>query len=97
MIDLSRETAVSVADVPGRVPGRPHVSTVWRWINSGVRGARLETITVGARRYTTQEAISRFIQATTAATNGEPQARRTPRQRQRGIERAEADVAQAGI
>jgi hypothetical protein len=42
-------------------------STVWRWAGPGCRGVRLETFTVGARRFTTEEAYRRFIEQTTAA------------------------------
>lgn len=49
------------------VPGRPHRSTCWRWAERGVirngEKIRLETISVGGRRYTSQKAIDRFIAA----------------------------------
>lgn len=97
MIDLANETSIAVGDTPAVCPGKPHKSTVWRWVLKGVRGIRLETIVVGGKRYTTIEAIERFIAATTAKANGEPTPLRTPRQRQRAIERAERELSDAGI
>lgn len=97
MIDLSQETPISISQSPRKFPSRPHVSTVWRWVKIGVRGVQLETFVVGARRYTTHESITRFVAATTAAADGLPSPTRTSRQRQRDIERAEAELAKAGI
>lgn len=97
MQNLSAETAIAVNKAAAHIPGRPHVSTVWRWVLNGVRGIKLETFVVGCQRFTTKEAIERFITATTAKANGEPTPIRTPRQRQRDIERAERELAKAGI
>ena len=73
-------------------------STVWRWSRRGVRGISLETFSVGTRRYTTEEAFERFVQATTAAANGEQLAiSRTNRQHLSGVERAEQELAADGI
>jgi hypothetical protein len=36
-------------------------STVWRWTMRGLRGVRLETYSIGGRRFTTREAFDRFI------------------------------------
>ncbi len=97
MIELSHETAIAVNKSPAHIPGRPHVSTVWRWVLNGVRGVKLETVVVGCQRFTTKEAIERFIAATTAKANGEPAPIRTPRQRQKAVEAAERELADAGI
>src|SRR4051812_27731310 len=75
-----------------------NVSTAWRWAQRGVRGVKLETFNIGGRRWTTEEAFSRFVEATSAAASGalEPQSR-TNRQRETNISRAEAELAKAGI
>jgi hypothetical protein len=44
-----------------QIPGRPHLSSLHRWANRGVRGVKLETVRVGNRRFVTQEAIDRFL------------------------------------
>lgn len=68
-VDFSCETPVSITEASAYVPGHPHVATLWRWILRGVRGVRLESFVRGGRRFTTCEAIERFIQATTAVSN----------------------------
>jgi hypothetical protein len=40
---------------------RPSAATLWRWATRGVGGVRLETYKIGGRRYTTAEALERFV------------------------------------
>jgi hypothetical protein len=96
-VNLTGETLLTLAEAARSLPGRPHLSTLQRWRLRGVRGVKLETILVGGRRVTSQEAIERFAAATTAAADGSSLATRTSRQRQRDIDRAEAELAKAGI
>jgi len=49
MIDITTETLLSLLDAAKQLPGRPHVSTLYRWRIRGVRGVRLETVLVGGR------------------------------------------------
>jgi hypothetical protein len=42
---------------------RPNISTLHRWATRGVRGVRLETVAVGHVRYTSIEAVRRFLSA----------------------------------
>ena len=72
---------------------RVNPSTVWRWSLRGVRGVKLETFSVGARRFTTSEAFARFVEGTTAAAQGEQPKTRTNRQRDAAIAQAEAELA----
>src|SRR5947208_1991902 len=65
------ESLVTFADARQYIPGRPHVSQVYRWAMRGLRGVRLEWVQVGGRRFTSREAIDRFISAMTAAAKGE--------------------------
>src|SRR4051812_43788931 len=69
MIDIRQETIFSLADaarlpfLPQRRRGkRPHVATLYRWAQRGIRGIRLETIRVGGTLCTSAEAIQRFFQ-----------------------------------
>lgn len=66
-IDIERERPISLAEVPAFVPKRNgkkvHYSTVYRWTTKGVRGRVLESIMVGGIRYTTVEAVHRFLAA----------------------------------
>jgi hypothetical protein len=43
---------------------------MWRWAEYGVAGIRLETIYIGAVRYTSREALQRFFERVTAARTG---------------------------
>jgi hypothetical protein len=71
-IDLTRETAVALAEVP-RLPWIPrrrggrrlHIATVHRWCSAGVRGVQLEYVQVGGTRVTTVEALVRFFASLT--------------------------------
>jgi hypothetical protein len=60
-IDTTHETAVPFHEAPKHIPGRPHISTLHRWRLNGARGRRLETFLCGGRRFTTLEAIQRFL------------------------------------
>ncbi len=78
---------------------RPHPATCFRWRQRGISGIRLDTWKVGGRRETSVEAVRRFIEATTAASDS-PQAAtvsRTNRQRQKSIDRAEVELDRIGV
>jgi hypothetical protein len=93
MIDHESEQLLSMTDAAKLLPGRPDVATLWRWRTTGCRGHKLETLLFGGRRYTSREAIARFL----AAINGEPIRTESPRQRERSIERAERRAAELGV
>ncbi len=58
---LLTEKMLSLKDATKYIPTRPHIATVWRWATRGTRGVKLETILVGSQRFTTKEAIGRFL------------------------------------
>ncbi len=64
-INLENESPITLAETPHHVPKRNgkrmHYSTVYRWVTKGVRGRRLESLLVGGVRYTTIEALRRFL------------------------------------
>ena len=95
MIDLQNEEIIPLA--PKAFPSRPSIPTIWRWQGRGVGGVRLETIVIGGRRFTSREAIDRFIAATTAKRDGPPVSLRSPAARQRAILKAERELRDAGI
>ena len=70
MIDITREELISCKEAsklfpPGRRGKRPHRSTIFRWITSGARGVRLESVSLPGGRATSREAIARFLKALT--------------------------------
>jgi hypothetical protein len=96
-IDLSVEHPLTFQEAGRPLPRQPNLSTWHRWRLRGVRGVRLETVVVGGRRYTTAEAVSRFIAATTAAANREPVPIHTPRQQKVEQSRVDAGLRQRGL
>ena len=101
-IDILNEDIVSMTEARQFLRTRPHPSTIWRWYKRGVRGVKLETAVVGGRRVTSKEAIQRFVDATTAAHDSGAASPTVPiqetlRKRRAAIERAERELAKAGI
>lgn len=98
MIDVATEHLLPLSAAAREMPGGAvSVSTVHRWTNSGIRGVRLETVLRGGVRMTSHQALVKFIQATTAAADGQPMASRTPAQRRREIDRAERELIAEGL
>ena len=99
MIDIQTERLIPLAEaaaqIPGRRPGKPvGVATIYRWVDIGVRGIRLESISAGGTLCTTSEAVRRFFERVTearqagrsAGTGETPE--RTAGERQRASEAA---------
>jgi len=72
MIDLDRETPVTLAEAPRLIPAinaipgmEPrkslHPRTIYNWATRGKRGVVLETMPVGGILVTSREAITRFF------------------------------------
>ena len=99
MIDVKQEKLILLSEAPRHIPGRPNISTLYRWFQRGARGAKLETVVVGNKRFTSHEAIGRFIEATTNNSPGAsaPPSRSTSRQREAAIRKAERELERAGI
>ncbi len=60
---LFDETMIKMKDVPPLLPGNPSYSTVMRWTKQPVVGVILESVWVGGIKYTTKEAVGRFIES----------------------------------
>ena len=71
------------------------LQTLHRWRLSGVRGTKLETILIGGSRFTSAEAIRRFVAAQNPAESAAPGI--TGRQRKTMAETANRLLAEAGI
>jgi hypothetical protein len=102
MIDITRETLLTLAQAADELPRRrrgkkTHLSTLYRWATAGCRGVRLETLQIGATRCTSREALQRFFEALTAPAQARadgphcitaPPVYRSPARRLRDSERA---------
>jgi hypothetical protein len=84
--DLRDETKVSLPDLAKRLD--VHISTVWRWCLRGVRSHRLESFSIGGRRYTTGEAFARW----SGLINGSTPPIRTSSQRAAALRQADRDL-----
>jgi hypothetical protein len=79
MIDLTTESLIRLHDVGNYIPSsragkRLGKAVAFRWALRGVRGTKLETLKVGGCRFTTVEAIQRFV----AALNPNPASANKP-------------------
>lgn len=97
MIDITKETPLSLAQAAKALPGRPHLSTVWRFATRGVRGVRLNSFMSGGRRFTSVEEIHRFILATTAAAGIERQPKPLEHHQNEADELARQDLYERGF
>lgn len=91
-ICIASEDLVTLPQAGRYVPGGPSASTIWRWHLRGIRGHRLEATLIGGRRYTSRQAIERFLRAINGASAAAPSAARL-----RAISAAEAELDAAGI
>ncbi len=103
MIDSLSETLISLADVPAQLPERrggkrPHVSCIYRWAQRGCKGVKLEVLQCGGTKVTSLEALQRFYERLSAASNGEPKAllSGSVKRRQRAADNATKELEAAG-
>lgn len=94
MLRQSEKLLPLVAAVEQATGTRPHLSTVIRWATRGCRGVRLETAFVGGRRFTSVDAVRRFVEAGTAQSGATMTSRPTPHQAAVGADRAAARLKQ---
>ena len=95
MIDASTENLIPFQQAGRRIPGNPSVCALHRWRLNGVRGAKLETLLCGGTRFTSVEAISRFIASQNRDEPSTPAL--TASQRQRQAQTANRLLQEAGI
>lgn len=61
-LDLLTEDTMSLAEAAEVV--NVHVATIHRWRSRGLAGIQLETLRLGGKIVTSQQALTRFIQNT---------------------------------
>lgn len=90
------------------IPGRPCVPTVWRWCRNGVMArngerVRLQHWRCGGRLFTSQAALLDFFSRTAAQdlehfdARAEARTGHVSERREKEIERANRELAEAGI
>lgn len=104
IINFSAEDAFPLSHALKLLPktrrGRsPHVSTIFRWAQRGLKGVRLETISIGGVRCTTREALQRFFARLTENGNhcGDGEARPQAAPARRHADQVAAEPAQLGL
>jgi hypothetical protein len=67
LINVAEEDLIPLKAVckmfPGRTGRGTSLSTVWRWIQHGRRGHKLQSLVIGGQRYTSKQAVTRFLAA----------------------------------
>ncbi len=97
-IDIETEELIHFPQARKEFPRPTCIATLHRWRLRGVRGVVLETILVGGLRYTSREAIGRFIAAQNADNpSQQPAPVMTAPRRQRQAAAAMATLAQMGV
>ena len=76
--NLASETLIPMNRAGKEFPTPVSRTALERWIRSGVRGIRLESILIGTRRFTSTEAIARFIEKSNRQQSLPNYVRRTP-------------------
>lgn len=83
-----------IKDVPAAIERRgaprPHRATVERWRQRGVRGVKLDSQLIGGRRFVSEAALDRFLEA----INGDFEQRISSAKRR---ERVERDAKRLGV
>lgn len=69
MISTASEDLIAFNRVPQHLQKtfghKVHIASVYRWVNRGLGGVRLETIKVGAKRFTSAQALDRLFNGAT--------------------------------
>ena len=95
VIDLEHESVLTLKEAAKALPalrGRKiHLSTLYRWIERGVDGVRLEALRLGRTLVTSREALQRFAERRgTGATSSR-------RRRDAGSDRTERELDRRGL
>ena len=96
MIDHKTESVLPLEASSALFPTKPSRCTLYRWSLKGIHGVRLETLACGGKRYTSHEAIDRFIAAQNADdVPATPTI--TASQRRRQSEAAQIELERMGV
>src|SRR5262245_5909542 len=97
MIDTQHEQLVTFSQACHVIPGRPHISQIYRWSLRGLRGMRLEWVQVGGRRFTSHEALQRFFNSLTEQRTGEAIPTSSGKARQAQVQRVIQELEEDGF
>lgn len=89
MIDIENDNLLTLRQATKKVPGKPHISTVYRW----TANKKLDSIKVGGKRFTSVQAIRLFIERCT----GRKLSSQPTGQCMKRVTNAERELAEDGI
>ncbi len=95
--ELLAETPIPFSKAGELIPGNPALKTLYRWSLKGINGVILESYRLGGRRFTTKQALARFIDRVSQRGSPAPPASAERRGRDDAISRAERALDEAGI
>jgi hypothetical protein len=99
MLDFTNEALIPLSEAPKhpllRRRRAVHRSVLERWRTQGIRGVVLETVKIGGTRYTSVEALQRFIERLNTPKAKAETA--TPSQIARDHAQAENELDEAGM
>lgn len=93
VIDWEREKLVRIPDATKFIPtygsrAGAAVSTIYKWVTVGCEGIVLESVKIGRKRFTSEEAVKRFLAQLGSHRAGKPPRMRTLRERTEAGEKA---------
>lgn len=94
---MQDEHLLTVAEASHECPARPSIRTIWRWMQRGIRGIQLESLVIGGRRYTSREALARFIGRTSEVAVSGPLPSKSNVRRLQRLHQVEEQLDQDGI
>ncbi len=107
MIDPMNDTLLTLkeaARICPRIKGKkPHFTSVWRWVRYGLQGHYLESVRVGNRYCTTENALTDFfrglatVQTSERATITKTAKPRTDGQREKAVAEARKRLEARGL
>lgn len=97
MLEIENHKLMTLLQVAKRLPNRPHVSTVARWIYRGVRGRKLISTVLGGRRYVSENSLNEFIASLNAPDPGTTVSGKGQRPREARIKKAYEDLSREGV
>jgi hypothetical protein len=101
MIDVQTENLISPKDACRMIPGRSghgiSRATLWRWMLPGRRGVKLDSCLVGGVRYTSRQAVARFVAELNAAPETHQEVARQLRETTTNAKTVEKQLAAEGL
>jgi hypothetical protein len=97
MININNETLLTLAEAARSLPGRVHVSSLWRWARRGIKGVKLESIAIGGRRFTSIESLQRFADQLSEIDSKHQSSLTDAGVRERRLEAVEQELRDLGL